>query len=294
MRWLLGFLSLALIVAPTPVHALMAAPKSTLQKVASSDAILVGKITAIEKETVELAPFPGSPNKLAYKIAVVQVKTPITGTENITHVKIAFLPRPAPKPAPVPNPGLQPVPIRPRPGILAPELKLDDEFLFFLVKHPDGNFYAMPSLSPPLAIEGDESKKTIENVKQITAALADPMKGLKSTKPEDRFLTAAAVLTRYRTYPDFASKGVDQEPIPAAESQLILKGLLDGDWLKVSPDGSSPVQLFFSLGLTKNDGWVMPKPQAGMNFNALIKDEFTRWLEGPGKDYQIKRIVAKK
>ena len=37
-----------------------------------------------------------------------------------------------------------------------------------------------------------------------------------------------------------------------------------------------------------------PKPQQGTVFNTLLKDEFEKWLDGPGKEYRIKRIAMKK
>lgn len=288
MRWSLWVLGVALALAATAntAAALMIAQRTPMQRAAASPVVIVGKVTAIEKEPVEVAPFPGAPNKVAYKIAVVKVETPLAGAGNLTHVKVAFLPRPAANP--------QPVPGRPRPGLLTPELKENDEFLFFLSRHPDGAFYAMANMSPPVAVSDDEGKKTLAVVKKVTTALADPVKGLKSESADERFLTAAALLTRYRTYPDFAANGVDQAAIPADESRLILKALLERDWVKIDPNGLSPTQLFFSLGLTEKDGWMMPKPQQGMVFNAVLKDEFAKWLDGPGKDYQVKKLVAKK
>jgi hypothetical protein len=120
------------------------------------------------------------------------------------------------------------------------------------------------------------------------------MKGLKSENAEDRYLTAGALLTRYRNYPDFTSGGVDQQDIAADESKLILKIIAERDWTKPDPSGINPTQLFFSLGLTEKDEWKMPKPQPGMNFNALLKADYLLWLDGAGKDYRIKHLVAKK
>jgi hypothetical protein len=290
MRWSLRVLGLAIAFAVTlqTASALMIAQRTPMQRAASSEVVLVGKVTAIEKEPVEVAPFPGAPNKVAYRIAVVKVQTPLAGADNLTHVKVAFLPRPAA------NPNPQPGPNRPRPGLQVPELKENDEFLFFLSRHPDGGFFAMSNMSLPISVADDEGKKALETAKKVTKALADPSKGLKSENADERFLTAAALLTRYRTYPDFASAGVDQTAIPADESRLILKALLERDWVKIEANAPSPTQLFFTLGLTDKDGWMMPKPQPGMVFNAVLKDEFARWLDGPGKDYQIKRLVPKK
>ena len=40
---------------------------------------MIGKVTSIEKDVVEAAPFLNAPNKVAYKIAVVKVETALAG-----------------------------------------------------------------------------------------------------------------------------------------------------------------------------------------------------------------------
>ena len=61
----------------------------------------------------------------------------------------------------------------------------------------------------------------------------------------------------------------------------------------------NPVQAFNALGLTDKDGWIAPAiapspPGAPpVDFNAVQKDAFLKWLEGPGKNYQIKKTVVK-
>src|SRR5471030_1092137 len=64
---------------------------TTSQKVAQSDAVIEGKVTTLEKETVELPQFPGDKNKVAFTVAVIKVESALTGEKNATHVKVAFL-----------------------------------------------------------------------------------------------------------------------------------------------------------------------------------------------------------
>ena len=276
--------------------ALMIAMRPPAQRAISAEAVVIGKVTAIEKDPIDATPFPGAPNKLAFKIAVVQVETSLAGANNVTHIKIGFIP-PAPQAVDQPvKPGLVRPPIRR--GPIATELKVGQEFVFFLVKHPDANFYVMPNMSPPLDVKAEETKKDIESLKKVLAVVGDPGKALEADKANDRAFAAAVMASKYRSYPD-AGGEVDQVPIPAAESKLILKGLAEGNWTKL--DGApNAMQVFYSLGLTEKDGWVAPKaaqPQPGQppaNYNEFTQKAFVKWLDGPGKDYSIKKIVPKK
>jgi len=298
-RLSLSLLMSGLAVALTAVSApaLMIAMKPPSQRALSAETIVIGKVTSIEKDTIEATPFIGAPNKLAFKIAVVKVETALAGANNVTHIKVGFIPPPPPAPAgPVPPGGI-------RPGIgrrpLMPELKEGQELVLFLAKHPDAGFYTMPNMSPPLDTKAEETKKDLEAIKKVLAVAADPMKALKAEKADDRAFAAAVLAGKYRAYPD-AGGETEQVAIPAEESKLILKGLAESDWTKFDRTTPNGMQSFYSLGLTDKDGWVAPKPvrpqpgQPPVNLNEATKDAFVKWLDGPGKDYVIKRIVPKK
>ena len=90
---------IALGSSVSPAFGLMIAMRSPAQSAASAEVVVVGKVTAIEKESVEAQPFPNAPNKVSYKVAVVKIETNLAGAANTTHVKIGFVP-PAP---PAPN-----------------------------------------------------------------------------------------------------------------------------------------------------------------------------------------------
>jgi hypothetical protein len=295
MRRFVG-LSLAAVAvvaaAAGPAPGLVMAQKAPVQRAATADVVVVGTVTAIEKDAVEVAPFPGAPNTVAFKVAVVKIETALAGAEGVTHLKVGFIPPPPRKPNPAPAAG-GPVARRVRPGLQLPELKEGQQFLFFLVRHPSGRFHAMPPVSPPIDPKADDGKEQLEAVKKAVARLADPVKGLTSDTPEVRFETAALLLAKYRAFPDFGG-AVAQELLPAEQSRLILKGLTDGDWTKFTPDGPNGLRSFYSLGLTEADGWKLPKVPPGQNPNQVIKDAFVTWLAGPGQDYRIKRNVPKK
>ncbi|HEY3788933.1 MAG TPA: hypothetical protein VGL71_08765 [Urbifossiella sp.] len=289
---------LAIAATTSLAQALVIAMKPPTQRALSAQVVVVGKVTAIEKETVEAAPFHNAPNKLHYKVAVVRVETRLAGANDLTHIKIGFIP-PPPQAAPPPiQPGVIRPAIKRRPNLL-PELKEGQEMIFFLSKHPDAGFFVMSNMSPPLDMKAEGTKKEIESIKKVLAVAADPMKGLQSEKADDRAFAATVLASKYRAYPDTGGE-VEQVPISAEENKLILKGLAEADWTKVDRSMPSPVQAFYSLGLTDKDDWVPPKAvpakpgQAPVNYNALVKEAFVKWQDGPGKVYQIKRIVPKK
>jgi hypothetical protein len=286
-----------------PAYGLMIAMKTPAQRAVSAEVVVVGKVTAIEKDVVEAQPFPNAPNKVSYKVAVVKIENNLAGAANITHLKVGFIPPPKPDPNAPPPVGR---PIRPiRPGFQAPELKEGQEMLFFLSRHPGGDFHVMPGMSPPIEVKGEQGKKELEAVKKVTDAIADPMKGLKSDKADVRAETAAVMVMKYRSYPETGGEA-DQVPINAEESKLILKALAEAEWAQNvrpvpgGPGAPNAMQAFFSLGLTEKDGWkpaAFPKVQPGQprpDFGALQKKAFTEWLAGPGKDYVVKKFVSKR
>ena len=69
-----GVLGLGVLVAGQPAQKVaVIAPQPIPQRVATADAVLVGKVTNIEEKTVAAPAFPGAPQKVEYQIAVVKV-----------------------------------------------------------------------------------------------------------------------------------------------------------------------------------------------------------------------------
>lgn len=267
----------------------VARPFGPVEKVARAEAVFVGKVSAVEKDAVMLPQYPGDPNKVAHKVAVIKVEKGLLGTGKATEFKVAFV---APPKA---DPKAPPRPVRGGPqGI---DLAAGQEGVFFLAKHPDGTHYTVTPMTAPLDPKAEDYKTQLETVTRATAAIADPVKALKAEKAEDRFLAAAALVARYRTVPD----GVEAEivKVPAEESKLVLKALTEGDWSKFDANTPNGAQAFYMLGLNAKDGWVQPvvvnNPGAPpVDFNAVLKDAFAKWLDAAGKDYQISKFVPKK
>jgi hypothetical protein len=296
--------AVAALLAPADAAGLMIAFQPPAQRAINAETVVVGKVAAVAAQDVEVpSPYPGAKDKMKYRVATVKVTTGLSGAGKLAEVKVGFVPPPKVDPNAKPPVGR---PIRPLPGRFGqPELKEGQELVLFLTKHPAGDFYVIPGMSPPIDLATDEGKQELEAVKKVAAVLADPMKGLKSDKPEVRAETAAAVVTKYRARPEFAAD-LDQVAIPADESKLLLAALADGEWSNAfrpgvgRAAGPTPMQAFYALGLTAQDGWVQPvvaRPVPGqpqVDFGIVLKDAFLKWREGPGKDYVVKRLVAKK
>jgi hypothetical protein len=274
--------------------------QSPAQRAIGAQTIVVGKVASIGNDEVEsTSPYVGATDKVKYKVATVKVTEVLSGDNKLTEVKVGFIPPPKP------DPNAKPPVIRPgiRPGFQAPQLKEGDQVILYLAKHPTGDFYVMPGMAPPVDISNEQGKKDLESVKKVTTILADPMKGLKSDKADVRGETATLMVMKYRAFPPLGGE-VEQVAIDADESKLILKALTEAEWTNnIRPGmlpGPNPVQAFYSLGLNEKDGWIAPviAPQPPgappIDFAAVQKDAFVKWLAGAGKNYVIKKNVPKK
>ncbi|MFM8273853.1 MAG: hypothetical protein ACKODX_16190 [Gemmata sp.] len=288
----LAALALAVLAMPANAGA-PAPPPSAFQKFAGAETVVTGRVAAVETDAVyATAPYPGATDKVAYRVAVVKVDGRIVGAGGPTHVKVGFVPPNPNEPPPRGSGGI----IRPREPV--PVLKDGQEALLFLVKHPTADFYVMPPRFLPVDVSGDVGKKELETVKRFADVLADPMKGLKSGTAEVRAETAALLVAKYRTHPQTGGK-VEESAVPVDESGLILKGLAEGDWTARIDPRPNALTAFYHLSLTAKDGWAepaFPKPGPGgaVDFSAVQKAAFVKWLDGPGKNFRIKKYVPKK
>lgn len=283
-----GLSCLALMAAPAFARAMMIAPPPLPQCAALSDAIVVGKVTAFGDKLVSVKP-PNGGDKVDYQIAIVQISDPITGVKDAKEIKVGFIPPLPPMP---PNPGPGPVLIRKR----YPQfnLTLDQEACLFLVKHPTEDFYIGQNYYDVInKANNADFDKNIDEIKHSVKLLADPAAGLKSRSADDRFLTAALLVMRYRTPRAGETKTA---PIDAAESKQILQALADADWSPPKPMPGvgfvgfqmTPQAIFFRLNLTPADGWMQPRDAKE------IPDAAKQWLKDNVEKYRIERFVADK
>jgi hypothetical protein len=274
-----------------PVRAMMIAPNPLPVRVALAKAVVVGEVTAIEDKPVAARPFPGS-EKQDYKIAVVKVSDPIFGAKGLTHVRVGF--QPAPPVPPAPGGGVPVI----RPGIRRfprVELRVGQEACFLLTPHFEAAFEVAPGFADVIDKKGNPTfDKQVAVIKRCTKLLDNPMASLKSKSADDRFLTAAMLIGRYRGVQFNAGPaGPKQAPISAEESKLILQALVDANWSKNDPDTQlTPQRSFFQLGLTDKDGFKIPPP--GPTGQQDIDGAAKRWLKSHVATYRIQRFVVEK
>ncbi len=286
-RGLAGLSCLALAAAPVAARAMMIAPPPLSQRVAIADVIVVGKVTGFGDKLVSAVP-PNGGAKVDYQVATVQVGDAVAGLKDAKEIKVAFIPPPPPDPPPPPG---GPFVIRKRYPQFT--LALDQEACLFLVKHPTEDFYVGLNYYDVINKNNNaDFDKSLDEVKHFAKLLADPTASLKSDNNDDRFLTAAMLVVRYRTARPGQTK---TEAIDAGQSKQILQALADADWNPKPPAGGvflgfqmTPQVAFFRLGLTPQDGWTQPKDAKE------IPDAAKRWLKDNVEKYRIQRFVADK
>jgi hypothetical protein len=297
-----------LALAATPAAALrIAMPNlTTAQKAIQADAVVVGKVTEIEKEEVEVAPFQGAPDKVKMKVAVIKLEDGLIGAKNVTHVKVLMPGSAAEQPViDQPGPAVRPLPgrIPPGRGGFGPvTLKEGDEGLFFLAKHPtNATYYVINAGNQPVAAKDENYKAELGKVKATVSTLADPMKALKADKAEDRLSAAATLVQKYRRGLSVPSK---EEAIPADESKAILKIIADADWAAANKPQQPGVQIDYQaqpanlasmLGLFPGspNGPARIAIKPGENYAVKQAESFKEWYAKSGDKFEIKRYVPK-
>jgi hypothetical protein len=268
-RWLVVPLILAAFAPFTPAKRI-AAPPNPVQRALLADTVVVGKVTSIEKEPVEVEE---GGQKTAFKIGVVKIESALLGAANTTHIKVGV---------PAGRPGR---------GLTA-TLEENQEGVFFLTKHPSGQFHTFNWRTGPVPTNDENYKAVVANVKKALAVVADPVKALKAEKAEDRSFAAVAVIFKNRS--QVGDVEMKNEKMSAEESKLILQSLAEANWAKADPTLPAPLQAMYLLALTPEDGWNPPKAEPGKDFNEVMQAAFVKWLDGPGKDYRINKLVPKK
>ncbi len=270
MKRLILFAAL-LMLAPSVAAGKRAPGNVPAASAATVGTVLVGTVTEIDKDPVSVASAPGAKDTVAYTVATVKVTDAIRGLKSETHVKVGFQPS--------------------RRG--GTNLDEKQTYLFFLSKHPVGNFYVMDWMNAPLPIN-EASKASVEQVKAIAKILGDPDKALEAKKPEDRALAAMVLILHHRT-PSATGVAQTTEALPLAESQAILKAYGAVDWMATPEIGGLPVlRQFYSLGLGADAGWKQPEVKPGEDGTVALQKAYAEWLAGAGAKYQIQKFVAKK
>ena len=248
-------------------------------RVALADLIALGKVTAIEDGVVEAAPLvkiPGVTKKVPFRIAVVSIQSPIQGADKLERVRVAFTPPPT-----------DGTTVRGGGRLAIVRLAAGYEGCFFLRKHSDEPFYVASAAYDFLAKgKTKEFDKEIAQVKRCVRLLNDTKKGLAAKEADDRLLTAALLIYRYRT-PRHVYRGKPRtESIAADESKRILTILSEADWEAKEPSlAGTPLSLFLRLDLTAADGW---QPPADL---PRVAPAARKWLLDNAAKYRIQRYL---
>lgn len=278
---------LALLSAAGQAKALMIAPAAISQRVALAEVVVIGKVTSIEEKPILAARFPGDKEKGEYRVAVVKIDKALVGASDLTHVRVGFQP-PAPQPAPPPGGGVR-IPIRRGPQLVT--LTVDQEVCLFLTPHSEASFFIAANYYDVIGKKDNANfDKEIAEAARSAKLLANSKAGLQSKDAEDRLLTAAMLVHRYRT-PKPSPTPPKTKPVDAETSKLILRALAAADWSPNKPGRFNmvhPQNTFFQLGITPTDGFQPP-----MDFNK-VPELAKKWLTDHAETYRIQRFVADK
>jgi len=269
----LGYSILATAVAAGIVHAgTIAMPPPGPARVANADAVIVGKVEALEPQDMKV----GTTN---YRIAVVRITQGLRGTKDEKTVRVGFIPTP-----PQPKGG----PIVVTSGPREVQFQVGQEGLLLLVKKGKENFYVLPG--PVGYYVGSEKnpsfEKEVQGIKGFAKAIEDPQKALKSNDADEQLVAASLLIDKYRSLRGPGK--VKLEPIDAEESKRILQVLADADWkaqLNFSTFRPNAAGLFQQLGVAAKDGF-MPPP--GGNYQEAAH----RWVRENMEKYRIQRLVV--
>jgi hypothetical protein len=258
-------LSVSALAGSIPIDAL-----PMPNRLAGAEAVVVGKVTGMEEKTVTLLPFAGAPNKLEYHVAVVTIADPLLAPQGAKTIRLAFQPLP-------PGVAVSPPPFQPTMGL---------EGCLFLTKLPDADVYTVAGALPFVPKQSPTFEKDVALLKRCIKLMENPNDSLKAKEAEDRFLTAAMLLAKYRSR---RTQNDKSEPIDAEQSKLILQALAGADWTPPTDYTQlSPQMVLFRLPLTEKEGWTPPKEPKALGTYAQ------QWLKEHAGTYRIERFVPAK
>ena len=259
--------SVALLIAVKPVEGCGYGMPSPTARFALADCVLVGKVVNIEEKKLRLR-LNAKGEPLPFTVAVLKVQSMILGDERLTHVRVALHQH-------------QVMPI----GF---------EACCFLAIHPEEPVYLLSSndFDYPIGKENNPGfNQQVEQFRRMGKLLRDPIAGLESKNAEDRFLTTALLLTRFRTFRQDAHVAPDKtEPIHPQLNRLILKALAESDWQRNAADFRLTGQRLFALiGASAADGWKEEGNRTTQQRNEAARS----WLKENEDKFRIKTFVRK-
>ena len=251
---------------------MIAQPPPGPARIAKADAVIVGKVEALEPQDVKVG-------DAMYRIAIVRINQGVKGIKDEKTLRIGFVPPPNAndKGPRIIRTGARPV-----------QLAAGQEGLFILTRQGKENFYVIGGVIG-YYINSENNKdfdKEVQVAKTAAKVMVDPQGSLKATDAEERLLAAAMMIEKHRT---FQGPKSTQAPIDAEESKQLMQVLADADW-KTAGNFSSlrpnPNQLFQRLGVTPKDGFVAA---AGGNYQTAAQ----AWVRDNAQKYRIQRLCRR-
>jgi tetratricopeptide (TPR) repeat protein len=261
---------LVLVGLTTSVRAGFPIPEPPIpQRAALADAIVVGQVTAVESEPVPAFPLlkvRGGP-RVPFRITRVRVdRVLLDGPGGLA--------------------GLDRVRVGVGPGRAVPSLTEEQTGCFFLHKHPEESFYVLAARWEFIDDRQEDFARAIALAGRCSALLSHVDAGLRSGDADDRLLTAAMLIFRFRTALSAYSGQPRTEPIDPELSRRILAVLREGSLAdRAAREPAGRLTLFFRLGLTEEDDWRPPRDLQAIPAAA------EKWLGEHADTYRIRRYV---
>lgn len=235
------------------------------QRVALADTVVVGTVAEIEEAPVEASPLLNvrGGSRVSFKMARVRIDRVLLGQAGPGQVRIGI-----------------------GPGQRMPVLTAGQTGCFFLHRHPEAPFFVLSAGSDFIDSRREEFGKVADLAGRCAGLLANPDQGLRSPESEDRLLTAAMLIFRFRTARYAYSGPPRTEPIDAELSRRILAVLAEGSFSdKAAWEPTGRLRLFLRLDLTEADGWTPPRRLPDVAAAA------EKWLAGHAATYRIHRYI---
>jgi hypothetical protein len=255
------------------------APPPLYSRLAAAEYVVLGKVTG-HGDPVSLGFDNFNPQlKVKYNVAKFKISKVLSGPKTIKEARVLFQ---------APGrfgafPQQQSLPVR-------------TEGVLFLKKRTGTDYYDLGAYPAVLAKKNNPKfKKELAYIQRCVKLLKDPEAGLKSRSKSDRLLTAALLISRYRSYRG-AHKNLRTESVGADRSKLILAQLAAANWLpKAKSMEPKPIELFDQLGLTAKDGWNYPLvfgvPSPAQKRKRALAAR--AWVMKNYKTYRIQQFVDK-
>ncbi len=268
-----------------------------------STIVVVGKVTTIEKELVEVTRYEGASTKdpkVGYQTATIKVSESLLGAKGASTIKIGF---PASSGVVVGSFDLGKRDLFFNIGLGVTE---GQEGIFLLKRHWDGDFYTFANrgfYQPVLYEKKDKDfEKDLTEVKRILSILKDPITALKAKDSEARVSAVDILGQRYRQWS--SSKPSTEENLPAEESKLILQVMLEMPWgvlpTDLKGDPNRCLEHCFNVWLPKDQATLkftyppLPSDATPEEIHKIYKQAVTKFVNDNKDKIVLKKYVEKK